>query len=235
MTSFTLRDSTGRFTRKAHYLPAAERPSRLALFLDAEFYVDQMDAPALIGELTASGEIPSIACLFLSNQSAEARHHDYTCSDPFADFLAKDVLPWFMKQTGVTRRGGHLIAGLSLSGLQSAYTSLCFPDIFSAALCQSGSFWWEDEWFTKHLRELLPNPGKYWLSVGTKEQGSGLVHPPTDLHQNVNQDDAVHRFAEALSNHGSQVHESVFEGGHATAHWKAEFNDALKWLLNDQP
>jgi enterochelin esterase-like enzyme len=232
MNTFTLRDVTGRFTRKARYLPAAGKPSRLALFLDAEYYVDQMETPSIIGELVAAGDIPSIACLFLSNESAEARHHDYTCSDPFADYLAKDVMPWLMKQAGVSRPDGHLIAGLSLSGLQSAYTSLCFPGIFSAALCQSGSFWWEDEWFAKHLRELLPNPGKYWLSVGTKEQGAGLVHPPTDLAQNVDQDVAVQRFAGALAQHGSQVRENVFEGGHATVHWKAELPDALKWLLN---
>ncbi|HVJ44988.1 MAG TPA: alpha/beta hydrolase-fold protein [Luteolibacter sp.] len=235
MTSFTLRDSKDRFIRKARFLPAKAPASRLAVFLDAEYYIDQMETPALIETLVDSGDIPPVACLFISNEDAEARHHDYTCSDPFADYLAKEVMPWFMKQAGVTRRGGHLIAGLSLSGLQSAYTSLCFPDIFSATLSQSGSFWWENEWFARHLRELLPNPGKYWLSVGTKEQGAGLVHPPTDLEQNVDQDVAVHRFAKALANHGSQIHENVFEGGHATAHWKAELNDALKWLLDDQP
>lgn len=233
MIPFTLRDSTNRFTRKARLLPAAGQATHLALFLDAEYYVDQMDAPAVIGQLVASGEIPQVACLFLSNESAEARHHDYTCSDPFADYLAKDVMPWFMKQAGITRPGGHLIAGLSLSGLQSAYTALCFPGIFSAALCQSGSFWWENEWFTHHLREFLTNPGKFWLSVGTKEQGAGLVHPPTDLAQTVDQDVAVHRFAEALGHHGGRVHTHLFDGGHATTHWKEELADSLKWLLND--
>ncbi len=232
MQSFTLRSTNKLFARTAWYLPPINRPQRIAIFLDAEYYVDQMNTPALLEELQSREEIPPTACLFISNLSTEDRHHDYTCSDPFADFISKDIVPWLRKLSGVSSPGNHLISGVSLSGLQAAYTSLCYPHVFSRTLSQSGSFWWENEWLTKHLRELPQNNGKYWLSVGTKEKGAGLCHPPTDLMQEVDQDLAIENFAAALGRHGGEIHHHLYEGGHDSRHWKDELPDALRWLLD---
>jgi enterochelin esterase family protein len=231
MESFTLQSSTKRFPRKAWYLPSTHpRPKRIAIFLDAEIYLDRMAAAELIPDLEADGSIEPMSCLFISHQDAEARHHDYTCSDPYADFIAKDVMRWMQQHSGIFSPGNHLIAGVSLSGLQAVYTSLSYPQIFSRTLSQSGSFWWENEWFRKHLRELLPNPGKYWLSVGTKEQGAGHIHPPTGLLQEIDQDTAIKNFSEALKQHGSQIKNHTYEGGHDPHHWQAELPEALRWL-----
>ena len=232
MTTITLPSTNGKYSRKAWYSPAATQPGKVAIFLDAEYYLDHLEAPELIAELTENGEIPPLACLFVSNKNAEARHHDYTCSDPFSDYIARDVLPWTAKRAGIASTKGHLVAGLSLSGLQSAYLSLAYPDAFSFVLSQSGSFWWENEWLAKHLREFIPSEGKFWLSAGTKEKGAGMVHAPTDLHQDIDQDIAIHHFAEALRQHGHQVRQETFEGGHESSRWKEELPTALRWLLS---
>lgn len=231
LDSFTLQSSTGRFHRKAWYLPSIATPKRIAILLDAEIYLERMQAAALIRGLEEQKEIEPIACLFISNEGAEARHHDYTCSDPYADFIAKDVMMWMRKRTGIFE-ANHLIAGVSLSGLQAAYTALSYPHIFSAALCQSGSFWWENEWFRKHLRELPPNPGKFWLSVGEQEKGAGIIHQPTELLQEVDQGVAVRNFSEALRQHGSEVKDHTHPGGHDAHQWQKELPAAFCWLLN---
>lgn len=228
---FTIQSTSKLFNRKVWYFPSATRAKRIAIFLDAEIYMDRMDMPAILAELESDGLIPPTACLFVSNLDAEARHHDYTCSDPYADYIARDLIPWACRKAGTGSLKDHFIGGVSLSGLQAAYTSLCFPENFTSVLSQSGSFWWEDGWLTKHLRELHPNPGKYWLSVGTHEKGAGMIHAPTDLLQPIDQDIAIRDFSAAMKANGSKVRDHVYEGGHDPVHWQAELPEALRWLL----
>jgi iron(III)-enterobactin esterase len=229
LETYTLKSTSRLFSRKVWYRPSSTPAKRIAIFLDAEIYLDAMDASSLVRELEAHGEIPPTACLFVSNLNAEARHHDFTCSDPYADFVANDLVRWMKNRTGLDT-GNHLIGGVSLSGLQAVYTALAYPHLFSAALCQSGSFWWENEWLRRHLRELFPNPGKFWLSVGTKEKGAGHIHTP-ELIQEIDQDLGVRNFSEALKQNGSQVRNHLYDGGHDSTHWKNELPDALKYLL----
>jgi enterochelin esterase-like enzyme len=233
MNIVSLPSTNGKYTRNAWFMPARGTAAKVAVFLDAEYYLDQINAPMLIEELQDQGTIPPLACLFISNNDAEARHHDLTCSDPFSDYVANDALPWAVRKAGLHTRSGHLIAGLSLSGLQSTYMTLGYPGTFSYALSQSGSFWWEDEWLVKHLREFIPSKGKFWLSVGSEEKGAGMVHAPTDLCQNVDQIVGVANMVEALRSHGHAVHHHEFEGGHSTHCWKDELPGALAWLLAD--
>jgi len=231
MNTVTLPSTNRLYTRKAWFLPADGVATRVAVFLDAEYYLDGIDAPSIIAELTESGKIPPIACIFVSNKDAEARHHDFTCSDPFSDYIANDVLPWAVKKAGLQSRKGHLIAGLSLSALQSTYMTLGYPDTFSHALSQSGSFWWENEWLVKHLREFISSEGKFWLSAGSEEKGAGMIHAPTDLEQTVDQDAAVAHMVEGLKTYGHKVRHHVFDGGHEIRCWKEELPAALTWLL----
>ena len=48
MDSLTLTSSTGRFVREAHYLAPPSPARKLAVFLDAEYYVERMDAPGIV-------------------------------------------------------------------------------------------------------------------------------------------------------------------------------------------
>jgi iron(III)-enterobactin esterase len=229
--AFILGSTSKKFSRKIWYLPSETKCRRIGIFLDGESYLDQMDAGSLIVELQRENLIPPMACLFVSSVDAESRHHDYTCSDPYADYIAKDVLPWVQRRAGIAAPGDHFIGGLSLSGLQAAYISLSYPHIFSRTLSQSGSFWWENEWLTHHLNEFPPSEGKYWLSVGTKEKGAGACHAPTDLLQEIDQDVAIRHFSTALKRREAKVHDHVYEGGHDPRHWSEELPDALRWLL----
>lgn len=231
LEEITLSSASGEYRRQAWHLPAIGDARRLGIFLDAELYLEPMDAPATLARLQESGEIPPISCLFVSRLDGEARHHDYTCSEAYADFIAVDLLQWLRERSGVSEESGHLLAGVSLSGLQAVYTSLRHPGIFSFVLSHSGSFWWQREWLTRHVPSFPESRSKYWLSVGTKEDATGIHHPPTGLHQEVDQISGVRNFANAMRERGNELQHHVYEDGHRVEPWKAELPDALRWLL----
>ncbi|QJE96810.1 alpha/beta hydrolase [Luteolibacter luteus] len=232
LEEIALSSASGEYRRKAWYLPAVSEARMLGIFLDAELYLEPMEAPATLEMLQRSGEIPPIACLFVSRLDGEARHYDYTCSEAYSEFVAIDLLRWLRERSGVSEESGHLLAGVSLSGLQVAYTSLKHPGIFSSVLSHSGSFWWQREWLARQVPGFPRNSSRYWLSVGTKEDATDIHHPPTGLHQELDQISGVRNFADALRARGNEVHYHLYEDGHRAEPWKAELPDALRWLLD---
>ena len=120
-----------------------------------------------------------------------------------------------------------MICGLSLSGLQAAFTACRHPDVFSLALCQSGSFWWLAD------NEILwpATNARFWLSVGDKETATNVSHPPTGLFQGISQIAGVETAAQRLSALGGGVRCHRYAGGHAAAPWREELGPALQWLL----
>lgn len=231
MEALTIADSSGEFSRKAWLLPGHGKPGKVALFLDGEFYVERMNAPALLTDLQARDLIPPMTCLFISHVDATTRHEDYTCSAAFARFLVEDAVPWARKHAGIQSDSGHFIGGASLGGLQAAYTALHHPGVFSSILCQSGSFWWHHEWLSGSLKRPPPAPARFWLSVGSNETASGVTHPPSGLVQKVDQISAVKRFSEALDAQSHHVHYHLYDGGHELASWEKELPEAMTWLL----
>jgi enterochelin esterase-like enzyme len=226
-------DASGAWSRKVWLTesPGDGSVARLGIFLDGEFYVDHMNAPAAIGALQEAGTIPPMTCLFISQVDGFARHRDLTCNSEYSVYIARDVVGWIRGRQPGLAEGGHLIAGPSLGGLAAAFTALRHPRVFARCLSQSGSFWWQEEWLTKHLPEMPQSQSRFWLSVGGKETVSGVSHRPTSLRQEVTQIAACDHFAKALAKHDHRVRYRVFEGGHEFGPWKDELPEALQWLL----
>ncbi|MGV3663304.1 MAG: alpha/beta hydrolase [Prosthecobacter sp.] len=231
MTEHTIQSSSGFYQRTAWLLdPPTTDPTRCAIFLDGEFYVHRMGAPALVHDMQASGRLPPTLCVFVSHERHERRHHDLTCSTDFARFIAQDVITWLRARHPTLAGDGHLIAGPSLGGLQAAFITLTHAGLFSRCLSQSGSFWWEDEKLTSMLDTMPPSHSKFWISVGDRETKSDVKHTPSSLHQKVSQIDGCERFAAALVTHHHEVHYSVHAGAHEFQPWADELPQALAWL-----
>ncbi len=223
---------SGKYSRKVWLLNAdGGTPEKIGIFLDGEFYVNQMDAPSILSHLQRRGAVPSMLCAFISHVNGEARHHDLTCTPDYSDFIATDIVGWLRRKSGAIPEGNHFIAGTSLGGLASAYLSLTRPELFPYCLSHSGSFWWKNEWLANHLNQMPASKRKFWLSVGDKEVASGVSHPPTGLRQEVTQVTACERLATALIAKGHAVHYNLYEGGHEIRCWKEELPNALSWLL----
>jgi enterochelin esterase family protein len=220
------------YTRPAWFLAGPRASSHaLCVFLDGEFYLERAGALAVLEKATADGRIPSMSFAFVRSNGPQSRHEDLVCNERFAHFVAEDVLQWARNQLGSIRSEGNLVCGLSLSGLASAHAALKYPGVFSAALSQSGSFWWSDCRFAGLVRDHQKIGSRHWLSVGDEEIQEDVSHPPTGMHQGVSQIAGVQAAVDALTAAGAKVRHHVYRGGHAFDPWRDELTEALQWLV----
>jgi len=219
------------YTRAAWFLPGPSQKHRLCVVLDGEHYLKSMNMLSILQESMAAGRIPQMSVVFLSHNGAQSRHEDYICHERFARYVAEDVVSWARGQLSSIVNERHLVCGVSLSGLASAHIALTFPQVFSSALCQSGSFWWSRKHFAGLPGNYAPIESRFWLSVGDKEVDEDVHHPPTNMHQEFSQIVGVQSAADALKARGATVNYHLFHGGHEFGPWTAELGDALQWLV----
>jgi enterochelin esterase-like enzyme len=227
----TIRSSSGAYSRTGWIAPGPATAHSLCLILDGEHYLGGMDALPVLDSLTASGRLSPTTFLFLSHGGAAARHVDYVGSAQFSRFVGEDVVPWTRAQVPTLSAGrDHLICGVSLSGLAAAHVAVSYPQLFSAALCQSASFWLEPDSFAALVRARPPASSRFWLSVGDQETDINVSHPPTGLFQAISQIEGVERARSVLLEAGADVRLERFHGGHTFPPWRGELADAIHWL-----
>ncbi len=161
--------------------PALDRPAQATcILLDGEYYVERMDAPALLSRLQESRAIPPIHVVYVSHVDAPTRWVESFCNRRFARFLSDELVPWIEKW----RQTPHgdvrpLLAGLSLTGLAAAHAALTRPATFSAVLCQSASFWWSDNQILDIVKGANPQPQRFRISCGLRETQDYVEHDAT--------------------------------------------------------
>ncbi|MGJ8678589.1 MAG: GNAT family N-acetyltransferase [Akkermansiaceae bacterium] len=207
----------------------SEKLHRLCLFLDGEHYWRDMGVIPLLKDLMEKGELSPMTLAFVGHVSGAARQEDYICTDGYSRFIGSAVMPWLADEVSSLQEGGHLICGLSLSGLMAVYQTLRYPQHFEACLSQSGSHWWEYEWFAEMARKQAPTNARFWLSAGDKETETNVKHSPT-LIQGISQIKGVSKAAELLEEVGGAVRFNQYQGGHSLQCWHDELGDAMAWL-----
>ena len=211
--------------------PPRDRSSaaHVSIFLDGELYRDRVGANSVIDVL--QGDIADSWFVFVSMESIEARWLECACYQPFARFVAKELLPWLSAQHQELRlvRERTLI-GLSYSGLAAAFVAKECPGIFQRVISQSGSFWWNDCWLPDQYRLSARVPTDFYLDVGRRELDENVRHRE-DVLQVVSQIEGVHRFRDALRHRGHSVKYVEFDGGHDFTAWRQSLPGALRWAL----
>ncbi len=207
-----------------------EREHPLCVFLDGEHYLERVGALPILEKLIASGRLPRMSFAFVPGNGSQSRHEDFVCNDRYARYVSEDLLHWARGRVGSIRGEGHLVCGLSLSGLASAHITLTYPRVFSASLSQSGSFWWSRQRFAEFARGIPGIRSRHWLSVGNKEIEENATHPPTGMRQEFSQMAGVQSAVDALKSGGAEVMHHVYDGGHEFGPWAHELSDALQWL-----
>lgn len=227
----TLHDPSTGYTRLLRIQRGpAGKAHRLCLFLDGELYWRDMGIMEILNRLVESGRIPPVTFAFVGCVSSPARQEDLVCNDRYLRFIGGSVMDGLKSEIPSLQDGGHLIGGLSLSGLMATHIALHHPGHFSSCLSQSGSHWWEHGWFRSMTRGLAPVPGRFWLSVGDQEHQTNLRHSAS-LYQEISQIEGVEKLAVTLSESGATVHCHRHPGTHSYLPWKQELGDALAWLL----
>jgi predicted alpha/beta superfamily hydrolase len=100
---------------------------------------------------------------------------------------------------------------------------------FRAAVCQSPSFWWNQERFAMSLPLASGVSPAFWVSVGDLETDCGVSHSPTGLFQAASQRDVCERAAAALRAAGYKLSHPMFHGGHHPECWREDLAAALRW------
>lgn len=206
-------------------------PANLLVFLDAELYLERVTASQVVRRLEAEGRIPPVVSVFVSNNGPAARHSDYVCDVGYSRFLANDVLPFVLARYAEVDPERVVLIGLSLSGLAAAHAALT-TGRFRAAICQSPSFWWEQERLASTLEGADSRSAAFWISVGDLETESKVSHPPSGLFQGASQRDSCDRGSRALQAAGYTVSYRVFQGGHDPSCWRDDLALALPWATS---
>jgi enterochelin esterase-like enzyme len=211
--------------------PPVDRSSagHVSIFLDADLYRDRVGANSVIDGL--QGDIADSWFVFVSMASVAARWLECPCYQPFARFVAEELLAWLGIQHRELRRvRTRTLIGVSYTGLAAAFVAKACPGIFQQVISQSGSFWWNDCWLLERYRASARVPTDFYLDVGAKERAENVRHRE-DVLQVVSQIEAVQRFRDVLRLTGHSVRYVEFDGGHDFAAWRRALPQALRWAL----
>lgn len=227
-----LRSDLLRNARKIHlYRPAGWRPdgadNHVLVLFDAGAYLGRVPTPTILDNMIAAGVIPPTAALLIDNPTADSRGQELPPNPDFADFLAKELMPWARKQGIVAPAARTVIGGSSYGGLASAYAALRHPEVFGNVLSQSGSYWWaptgeEDQWLTRQFVAVRKLPVRFFLGAGLFESGRG--GQPGILETN-------RHLRDVLLAKGYRVTHREVAGGHDYLVWRGTLSDGLLDLI----
>lgn len=219
-------------TRKIHlYRPPGWRPdapdNHVLVLFDAGAYLGRVPTPTILDNMIAAGVIPPTAALLIDNPTADSRARELPPNPDFADFLARELMPWARKQGIGAPAARTVIGGSSYGGLASAYAALRHPEVFGNVLSQSGSYWWapsgeEDQWLTRQFVAVRKLPVRFFLGAGLFE--SGRAGQPGILETN-------RHLRDVLRAKGYLVTHSEVAGGHDYLSWRGTLSDGLLDLI----
>jgi enterochelin esterase family protein len=222
------------------YLPPGYDPNAqpigLLVVLDGEKYGNgptvTVPTPTILDNLLATGKIPPMAAVLVNNLDEQSRDRDLRCSEPFADFLAKELVPWVRSHYRVSAQPKNtVIAGSSFGGLCAAFCGLRHSEVFGNVLSQSGSFYYTPDettnsepyltqsgWMMDQYAQAGKLPLRFYLHVGLLESGAGMV--ATNRH-----------LRDVLRLKGYPVTYSEIDGGHDALTWRGSLADGLIALV----
>ena len=202
-------------------------PYDLLVVFDGFAYLRAIPTPRILDNLLAAKKVPPFIALLVDNVD---RNRELPCHQPFADFLAHELLPWARERYQATSDPSRtVVAGSSYGGLAAAYAGFRYPDVFGNVLSQSGAFWWrpesdtEHEWLIHQFVESACLPLRFYLDVGTFENG---FKDPSMLVANRHMRDV-------LRAKGYPVAYAEYVGGHDYPCWEITLPHGLLALVGD--
>jgi enterochelin esterase family protein len=223
------------------YTPAgyqsAIEPNALLFLFDADPYLDLVPTPIILDNLIAASKIPPTVAVFISNPS-RTRDKELLPNREYAEFLAKELIPWTRTHYRVTSDPQKTaVAGSSFGGLAAANAGLRHSDIFGRILVLSGSFWWGrdksgpwDECLStepgRMAKEFIAQPKLplvFYMCAGIFENdslgcGGNIVEPSRQMR-------------DVLRAKGYQVFYEEYSGGHDYLNWRGTLANGLIALL----
>jgi enterochelin esterase family protein len=228
-------------------------PNALLILFDGEDLSDDGQyRVTTLNNLIAASRIPPTVAVFVENVPRR-RLVDLVASDEFADFMAKELVPWIRSHYNVQKDPKQtVVTGYSAGGLASTYVALRHPEVFGNVLSQSGAFWWsfehnggvcgarcpesggrggdgardattEGNFMVKQFLASPKLPLRFYLAAGTFEFD----------HEGGGGEilESTRHLRDVLLAKGYQVHYQQFVGGHDGLSWRGTLADGLINLL----
>jgi enterochelin esterase-like enzyme len=223
------------------YRPAGGvQPAVLLIQFDGERAMGAMDSPTVFDNLVHAGAIPPLAVVMVGNADRSA---ELPCNAQFVRMLTDELLPWAQETLGLELLPGQvLVAGQSYGGLAAAFCALERPDVFSGAICQSGSFWWKPDprneegpgpiagdapaygWLPERAANVEWAETRFYLDAGRLENRHFDDAAPSLLQ-------SVRHMRDVLRARGFAVTYREFAGGHDAIWWRSTLADGLVALV----
>ena len=230
-------------------------PNALLILFDGEDLPDDPYPVTMLNNLIAASKIPPTIAVFVENVPRR-RLVDLVANPEFADFMAKELVPWVRSHYNVTKDAKQTVAtGYSAGGLGAAYVALRHSEVFGNVLSQSGAFWWsfehnggvcgprcpdsggtggeyskdattEGNFMVKQFLASPKLPLRFYLAAGTFE---------------IDRDggggnilESTRHLRDVLLAKGYEVHYQQFVGGHDGLSWPGALADGLIALLGSR-
>jgi enterochelin esterase-like enzyme len=205
----------------------------LLVVFDGESYGREgvVPTPTILDNLIHKLRLPRTMAVLVNSQ--QTRDRDLLCSEPFALFIAKELVPWVREKYRATSDPTRtVVAGSSYGGLAATWTAFRHADVFGNVLAQSGTFsynpnsvgaqdsdyYQETGWLTRQFVRGPMLPLRFYLQVGRFE---GLSLPTRHLR-------------DVLEAKGYQVTFAEYSGNHDYLSWRNSLGDGLIALFGDQ-
>ncbi len=245
-SEFLKMDRTITVYTPAGYAPKGE-PVGLLIVFDGESSggdlkgFNPIPGPIILDNLIAKKRIDPVVAVFV--ESGQTRDRDLGCYLPFAEFVARELIPWVRSHFRVmTDPRRTVVSGFSRGGLGAAFCAFRHPELFGNVLAQSGAFWWhpdadrdrrltpekrqlaalgrESGWLTRQFASSPVKRVRFYLEAGQFEinEGGGIRTESR-------------RLRDVLEAKGYRVTYSEHPGGHDYIVWRGTFADGLLALL----
>ena len=230
-------------------------PNALLIFFDGEDLSEDHDPLTTLNNLIAAAKIPPTVAVFVENVGRR-RLVDLVANPEFADFMARELLPWVRSHYNVTKDPKQtVLTGYSAGGLASAFVALRHSEVFGNVLSNSGAFWWSFEHQGGVCGPRCPDSGGTG-GENTREaitEGNFLVReflatPKLPLRFyltagafEIDRDgsggnilEETRHLRDVLLAKGYDVHYQQFVGGHDGLSWRGALADGLIALLGSR-
>jgi enterochelin esterase family protein len=216
------------------YSETGDEPYPVLAAFDGGAALSTMPTQCILDGLIADGRIRPHVGVFIDNATETSRNDELPCSEPFARFVEKELLPWVRGKYRVSHEAkDHTVTGVSYGGLASVWFGFRLPHVFGTVISQAASLWWgpgwvqmapmsaqvySPEWLIEQYANTARLPVRFWMEIGL------LEHPERMLATN-------RRMKAVLEAKGYDLTYSEPCGGHDYALWRGTLGDALARML----
>jgi len=202
------------------------------IIFDQSLYMNRIPVHVILDNLIAAKKIPPCVAILVDNQPTERREFELPLYEPFADFVALELMPWAYKNFKLIEDPNKtIIAGVSYGGLASSYIALKYPNLFGNVLSQSGSYWRGKKvtdsipWLQVQYNSSAKLPIRFYMDCGLQETVMRSF-------SNFNFIENHRKMRDILKSKGYEVYYQEFQGGHEWSGWRKTLPDGLIILLN---